>query len=146
MRRTYPASIEVDIEGWHYAIEPGDDPDALVQKFLGWAHEAMIEAKGQPARRRLSIGRPLARLEHIENSWEARKQRGPERVYLATMQANLFYQKWQQGIAAAARCVDLLRAPPTGVWSDAQESRTVPESAWPTMKLPDWDPRPPDPS
>ena len=142
VKSTYPASIEVDIEGWHHAVEPGDDPDALVQKFLGWAYEAMIEDKAQPTRRRLSIGKHSARLEHIESIWEARKQGGPEKVYLATMQANLFFQKWQQGIAAVERCVDLLRAQSTRVWSDAQESGTVPG---PAMKLPDWDPRPPDP-
>jgi hypothetical protein len=145
VRSTYPASIEVDIEGWHHAMEPGDDPDALVQKFLGWAHEAMIEDKAQPTRRRLSMGRPSARLEHIESIWDARKQGGSEKVYLATMQANRFFQKWQQGIAAVERCVDLLRAQPTGVWSDAQESGTVSGPSRPAMKLPDWDPRPPAP-
>ena len=145
VRSTYPASIEVDIEGWHHAMEPGDDPDALIQKFLGWAHEAMIEDKAQATRRRLSIGRPSARLENIESIWEARKQGGPEKIYLAAMQANLFFQKWQQGIAAVQRCVDLLRAQSTGAWSDAQESGTVPGPSRPAMKLPDWDPRPPDP-
>jgi hypothetical protein len=145
VRSTYPASIEVDIEGWHHAMEPGDDPDALVQKFLGWAHEAMIEDKAQPTRRRLSMGRPSARLEHIESIWDARKQGGSEKVYLATMQANRFFQKWQQGLAAVERCVDLLRAQPTGVWSDAQESGTVSGPSRPAMKLPDWDPRPPAP-
>ena len=145
VRRTHPASIEVNIEGWRYAIEPGDDPDALIQKFLGWAQNAMTEEKAQAARKRLSIGR-TTRLEHIEGRWEALKPEGRERVHLATTQANLFFQKWEQGIAAAARCVDLLRAQPARVWSDTQESRMVPESAWPTMKLPDWDPRPPAPS
>jgi len=57
VRRTHPASIEVEIEGWHHAIEPGDDPDALIQKFLGWAQNAMTEEKAQEERRRLSIGR-----------------------------------------------------------------------------------------
>jgi len=146
VRSTYPASIEVDIEGWHHAIEPGDDPDALVQKFLGWAQEVMTEDKAQTTRKRLIIGKTSTRLEHIESRWEARKQEGQERVYLATTQVNLFFQKWQQGIGAAARCVDLLRAQPAGVWSDAQDSRPVPEPTWSTMKLPDWDPRPPAPS
>ena len=145
VRSTYPASIEVDIEGWHHAMEPGDDPDALIPEFLGWAHEAMTEEKAHATRKRLSISRASARLEHIESSWEAAKQRGQETVYLATMQANLFFQKWQQGIAAAERFVDLLRAQPTEVWSDEQESGTVPGPAGPAMKLPDWDPRPPAP-
>ena len=72
------------------------------------------------------MGRTSARLEHIESTWDARKQEGPEKVYLATMQANFFFQKWQQGIAAVERCVDLLRAQPAGVWSEAQEPGTVP--------------------
>lgn len=148
VRNTYPASIEVDIAGWHHAVEPGDDPDALVQKFLGWAHEAMIEDKAQATRKRLSMSRTPARLEHIESTWEARRQKGQETVYLATTQANLFFQKWQQGIAAAERCVDLLRAQPGGTWHDAQEPRTVPGPAGPAGpagKLPDWEPRPPAP-
>lgn len=146
VRSTYPASIEVDIEGWRHAIEPGDDPDALVQKFLGWAQEAMTEEKAQATRKRLIIGKTSSRLEHIESRWEARKHEGQERVYLATTQANLFFQKWQQGIAAAARCVDLLRAQSAGAWSDAQDSRPVLGPTWSTIKLPDWDPRPSAPS
>jgi len=143
VRSTYPASIEVDIEGWHHAIEPGDDPDALVQKFSGWAQEAMTRDKAQTTHKRLIIGKTSTRLEHIESRWEARKQEGQESVYLATMRVNLFYQEWQQGIAAAARCADLLRAQPARVWSDAQDSRPLPGPTWSTMKLPDWDPRPP---
>ena len=89
VRSTYPASIEVDIEGWRHAIEPGDDPDALVQKFLGWAQEAMTEDKAQATRKRLIIGKTSSRLEHIESRWEARKHEGQERVYLNTLNLKL---------------------------------------------------------
>ena len=91
----YPASIEVDISGWRRAIDPGDDPDELVQKFMDWTHEAMTEEKAPARRGWLSIGRLSARLEYSE-SIEARKQEKQETVYQATRQANLFFQKWQQ--------------------------------------------------
>jgi hypothetical protein len=57
---TKPASIEVEIEGWRYAIEPADEPADLVQKFLGWADEELAAARTQASRRRLGIGRPSA--------------------------------------------------------------------------------------
>ena len=141
-RNTYPPSIEVEVEGWYQAIQPGDDPEALIQRFLGWAQEAMIEETAQSGRRRLI--RSSARLEHIENTWQERKQRGQEKIYHSTMQANLFYRKWQQGIKAAERCVSLIRAQPTGACSDAQEPSPVPEPTRPAMRLPDWEPRPPE--
>jgi hypothetical protein len=138
---TYPASIEVDVEGWHHAMKPGDDPDALVLQFLNWAREAMREDEAQATRRRLNIGRNSARLDNIKGIWEARKQGGHERVDLATRQVNVFFARWEQGIAAARRCVDLLRAQPAGAWSDARESPAIgaPRLA---MELPEWDPRP----
>ena len=145
VRSTYPASIEVDIEGWHHAMEPGDDPEALVHEFLGWAHEAMTEEKAQSARGWLGRGRSSARLEHIENTWQERKHRGEEKVYLATRQAILFYQKWQQGLAAAERCISLLQAQPPAVWSDVPAPGPVSGPARLAIELPDWDPRPPDP-
>lgn len=134
---TYPASIEVDVDGWHHAMKPGDDPDALVQQFLNWARMAMSEDEAQATRWRLSIGRNSA-LENIKSSWEVRKQDGQETVDLATRQANVFFQKWEQGIAAAERCVKLLQDQSAGAWSDAQDSR-----ARLAMELPGWDPRPP---
>ena len=145
VRSTYPASIEVDIEGWHHAMEPGDDPEALVRKFLDWAaDEQMAGAKEQSTRRWLTIGRSSARLEQIESSWEERKRTGSEAAYLAAIQVNLFFQKWQQGITAAGQCVGLLRAQPAGAWSDTQESGAVPGWPRPSIKLPDWDFHPPD--
>jgi hypothetical protein len=143
VRSTCPASIEVDIEGWHHAVEPGDDPDVLVEEFVGWAARAMTEDKDKATRKRLSLGRPSARLEHIESDWEARKRQGQETVYRATAQVNNFFRDWQHGIAAAARCVEELRAQPTGEWSDPQQPRTLAGPARPVMPLPGWDPRPP---
>jgi len=143
VRSTYPASLEVEIEGWHQAVEPGDDPDALVRKFLDWADQAMTEEKDQATRKRLSIARPSTRLEQIESSWQARKRRGQETVYLATAQADNFFRDWKHGIAAGDRCIDLLRAQPAGAWGDAQESRPVAVPVRPAMELPAWEPRPP---
>jgi hypothetical protein len=142
---TYPASIEVKIDGWLHAVEPGDDPDALVQEFAGWAHEAMIEAKAQATRRRLIVGRLPARIEQIESSWETLSRAGQETVYAATAQVNRFFQRWQQEMAAAGRCVELLRAQPTAVQGDMQQPGPVPEAAGLTLPLPDWDLRPPAP-
>ena len=143
VRSTMPASIEVEIEGWRYAIEPADDPADLVRKFLGWADEELSTARTQAARRRMGIGRPSARLEQLEISWEERKHRGQEAVYQATFQANRYFQKWNKELEAAARCVSLLRTQAAGAWSDAQSADAVsgPPAA---MELPDWDPRPPD--
>lgn len=139
---TCPASIEVDVEGWHHAIEPGSDPDVLMQKFLAWAHGAMTADKTQASRRRLGIGKTSTRLEHIESSWEALMADGQETVYAATRQANRFFQRWQQETKAAARCIELLQAGPAEVRSDEQEPGRAPGAAGPAMKLPDWDPRP----
>jgi hypothetical protein len=140
---TRPASIEITIDGWHHAVEPGDDPDTLVRDFAGWAHQAMTEEKAQAARRRLSIGRLPARIEQIESSWQTRSRAGQETVYAATAQVNRFFQRWQHEMAAAGRCVELLRAQPTGVPGDTQESVPVPEPAGLTLPLPDWNLRPP---
>jgi hypothetical protein len=145
VRNTYPASIEVDIEGWHHAMEHSDDPETLVQEFQGWAHEAMTEEMAQSARGWLGIGRSAARLQHIENTWQERQQSGQDKVYLATTQAILFYQKWEHGLAAAERCIGLLRAQPPAVWSDTPAPGTVSGPARLAIELPDWDPRPPDP-
>jgi regulator of replication initiation timing len=145
VRSTKPASIEVEIEGWRYAIEPADEPADLVRKFLGWADEEMATARTQASRRRLGIGRPSARLEQIEDSWEERKQRGQEAVYQATFQANRFFQKWNKGLEAAGRCVSLLRTQAVGAWSDAQGPDPVAGPPGAAMELPDWDPRPPGP-
>jgi len=142
---TKPASIEVEIEGWRYAIEPADEPADLVQKFLGWADEEMATARTQASRRRLGIGRPSARLEQLEISWEERKHRGQEAVYQATFQANRYFQKWNKGLETAGRCVSLLMTQATGAWSDAQEPDAVPGPPRAAMELPDWDPRPPGP-
>jgi hypothetical protein len=134
-----PASIEVTIEGWHHAIEPGDDPEALVQSFLGWAHETLTEDKAQAARKRLSMGRLPARLEQIESRWERISRAGQEIVYDATAQANRFFQRWQHELAAAGRCVELLQAQ-----SAAEAADTVPSPvSEPAVKLPDWDLEPP---
>ena len=46
---------------------------------------------------RFGIGRPSARLEQIEMSWEERKHKGHEAVYQATFQANRYFQKWNKG-------------------------------------------------
>lgn len=143
VKSTYPASIGVDIRGWHHAIEPGDDPDALVQEFLEWAHDAMNEDKAQATRKRLGISKPSARLERIESTWKARKQEGQETVYQAARQANDFYAKWQKGIAAAGECVELLRD--QSAWGDTREPRTGHGTARPAMRLPAWDLEPPDP-
>jgi hypothetical protein len=145
VRSTYPASIEVDIEDWRHAAVPLDDPEALAHEFLGWAHEAMTEEKAQPVRGWLGRGRSSARLEHIENTWQERQQRGQEKVYLAATQAILFYQKWEQGLAAAERCIGLLQARSPAGWSDAQAPGTVCGPPGLAIELPDWDPRPPDP-
>lgn len=142
VRSTKPTSIEVEVEGWRYAIEPADEPADLVRKFLGWADEEMATAMTQASRRRLGIGRPSARL---EVSWEGRKQRGQEAVYQATFQANLFFQGWNKGLEAADRCVSLLRTQAAGAWSDAQGPDAVAGSRGAAMELPDWDPRPPGP-
>ena len=140
---TRPASIEITIDGWHHAVEPGDDPDTLVRDFAGWAHQAMTEDKAQAARRRLGVGRLPARIEHIESSWQTRSRAGQETVYAATAQVNRFFQRWQHEMTAAGRCVELLRDQPTGV-GDTQEPRPVPEPAGLTLKLPGWDLRPPE--
>jgi hypothetical protein len=145
VRNTYPASIEVDIEGWHHAMEHSDDPETLVHEFQDWAHEAMTAEKAQSARGWLGVGRSAARLQHIENTWQERQQNGQDKVYLATTQAILFYQKWQHGLAAAERCIGLLRVQPPAVWSAAQAPGTVSGPARLAIELPDWDPRPPDP-
>jgi hypothetical protein len=138
---TRPASIEITIDGWHHAVEPGDDPDTLVRDFAGWAHQAMIEDKAQAARRRLSIGRLPARIEQIESSWQTRSRAGQETVYAATAQVNRFFQRWQHEMAAAGRCAELLRAQPAGV-GDTQQPGPVPKPAGLTLPLPDWDLRP----
>jgi hypothetical protein len=145
VRNTYPASIEVDIEGWHHAMEHSDDPETLVHEFQDWAHEAMTEEKAQSARGWLGVGRSAARLQHIENTWQERQQNGQDKVYVAATQAIFFYQKWQHGLAAAERCIGLLRAQPPAVWSDAQAPGTAAGPASLAIELPDWDPRPPDP-
>jgi hypothetical protein len=64
-------------------------------------------------------------------------------VYQATFQVNRYYQKWQQGIAAAERCASLLKSQAAGSWSDGQEPGPLPAPPAPAMELPDWDPRPP---
>lgn len=143
VRSTYPASIEVDIEGWHHAVIPTDDPAALIQEFLSWADGEMATAREQASRRRLPISRPSARLEQVESTWEERKKRGQEAVYQATFQAIRYFQKLNHGLGAADRCVDLLRAQPAGAWSDAQEPDAVSGPPRAAMELPDWDPRPP---
>jgi hypothetical protein len=143
VRSTYPVSIEVDIEGWHHAVGPTDDPAALIQEFLSWADGEMARARTQTSRRRLAIGRPSARLEQVESTWEERKQRGQEAVYQATFQAIRYFQKWNHGLGAAERCVNLLRAQPAGAGSDAQMPDAVPGPPRAAMELPDWDPRPP---
>jgi len=145
VRSTWPASIEVSIEGWHHALEPGADPAALEPEFLDWMDAQMAEAMTQASRRRLPIRRSSARLEDIESSGAERRERGREAVYHASLQVNRYYQKWQQGIAAAERCVSLLRAQRAGRWSDAPEPGPFPGLPRPVMKLPDWDPRPPCP-
>jgi uncharacterized coiled-coil protein SlyX len=146
VKSTYPPSIEIDIEGWHHAVRPGDGPEVLTQEFLGWAHKAMDEAKAQPVPWLHRIAGPAARIEQIEKTWQPRMQRGHEQVYLATREVNDFYGKWQEGIGAAERCIGLLRPEPTGAWSDAREPGPAPESAEPAMKLPGWDLHPADSS
>jgi regulator of replication initiation timing len=145
VRSTTPASIEVEIEGWRYAIEPADEPADLVQKFLGWADEELATARAQASRKWLGIGRPSARPEQIEMTWEERKHRGHEAVYQATFQANRYFQKWNKELEAADRCVSLLRTGAAGARSDAQEPDAVPGPSRAGMELPDWDPRPPGP-
>jgi hypothetical protein len=137
---TRPASIEITIDGWHRAVEPGDDPDTLVRDFAGWAHQAMTEEKAQAARRRLSIGRLPARIEQIESSWQTRSRAGQETVYAATVQVNRFFQRWQHEMAAAGRCAERLRDQP----GDAQEPVPVPEPAGLALTLPEWDLEPPE--
>jgi len=142
---TYPASIEVDIEGWHHAMGPTDDPAALIQEFLGWADGEMATARMQASRRRLGIGRPSARLEQVESTWEECKQRGQEAVHQATFQAILYFRNWNQGLEAAGRCIDMLRSQAAGAWSDEREPDAVAGPRGAAMELPDWDPRPPGP-
>jgi len=141
----YPASIEVDIEGWHHAVGPTDDPAALIQEFLGWADGEMDTARMQASRRRLGIGRPSARLGQVESTWEECKQRGQEAVHQATFQAILYFRNWNQGLEAAGRCIDMLRSQAAGAWSDAREPDAVAGPRGAAMDLPDWDPRPPGP-
>lgn len=141
-----PASIEITIDGWHHAVEPGDDPDTLVRDFAGRAHRAMTEEKAQAARRRLSIGRLPARIEQIESSWQTRSRAGQETVYAATVQVNRFFQRWQHEMAAAGRCVELLRAQSAGVPGDPQQPILVPEPTGLTLPLPEWDLEPPEPA
>jgi hypothetical protein len=140
---TRPASIEITVGGWHHAVEPGDDPDTLVRDFAGWAHQAMTEDKAQAARRRLGIGRLPARIEQIESSWQTRSRAGQETVYAATVQVNRFFQRWQHEMAAAGRCVELLRDQPAEASGDTRGSVPVPEPGGLTLTLPDWDLRPP---
>src|SRR5690348_8018976 len=142
---TYPASIEVDIEGWHHAVGPTDDPAALMQEFLGWADGELAAARTQASRRRLGIGRPSARLEQVESTWEERKQRGREAVHQATFQAIHYFRNWNQGLEAAGRCTDLLRTQAAGAWRDAREPDAVSGPPRAAMELPDWDPSPPAP-
>src|SRR5689334_10986148 len=142
---TYPTSIEVDIEGWQHAVGPTDDPAALIQEFLGWSDAEMAEVRTQVSRRRLGIGRPSARLEQVESTWEERKQRGQETVHQATFQPILYFRNWNQGLEAAGRCIDMLRSQAAGAWSDAQRPDAVGGPRGTAMELPDWDPGPPGP-
>ena len=143
VRSTMPASIEVEIEGWRYAVEPADEPADLVGKFLAWADEELATARTRASRRRMSIGRPSARLEQVESTWEECKHRGQEAVYQATFQANRYFQKWNKELEAAGRCVSLLRTQAAGAWSDTRGPDAVPGPQGAAMELPDWDPRPP---
>ena len=142
MQGSRPKSIEVDVSGWRQAIEPSDDPEALVRKFSGWADQAMLTEQAQAANRRLLIGRSSAK---IESAWETRKHDGQETVYEATRQAIIFFQRWQLGIRAAGECARLLQAQATGAWGDEQDSHPVSgPAAGPARDLPDWDLRLPD--
>lgn len=141
----HPA-IKVEISGWRHPIKPGDDPEALRQEFLAWADQAKREELAELAEKRRRLGRNAARIEQAESFWEANKQEGQQTVYQAVRQVNRFFQRWQQGIAAAGRCIELLQAQDAGAWRNAQDSgppfgppRLAPD-------LPDWELCPPGPA
>lgn len=134
--RGQPDFIEVDIDGWRYAIRPGDDARRLEQEYSQFVDRELqkdIERAKVPWR---------ARRETVQSRWEARRRDGLEAIPRAVTEVNWFFARWQRESASAQRCIDLVRAEPAGGRGSAPSSAAGTWAAGPergSLGPPGWD-------